>query len=189
MFYCGPFATCWWAFYFFYLWKTSSQDVNWWTGVVWILWIIIIVIIQLFGLSFWRHPFTVPLVSKSCSTTFIEICSNEETISSTSCIAWIWVHFHEMFIFGVNYSFNTNIAHNPNMLKQSSFLWSTFIFFTCRELQGWNKCMDLKGKVIKLARYLLYMYINGRRGKVRLGNLCTNNHYFAIPSRDDTLQH
>ncbi len=58
------------------------------------------------------------------------------------------------------------------MLKQSSFLWSTFILFNfvenCKvEISG----MDLKGKVIKLARYLLYMYINGRRGKVRLGNL------------------
>ncbi len=31
-----------------------SQDVNWWTGVVWIT----VMFYQLFGLSFWRHPFT-----------------------------------------------------------------------------------------------------------------------------------
>ncbi len=37
----------------------ASQDVNWWTGVVWIfLWIIVMFLIKLFGLSFWRHPFT-----------------------------------------------------------------------------------------------------------------------------------
>ncbi len=32
-----------------------SQEVNWWTGVV--LWIVVM-FYQLFGLSFWRHPFT-----------------------------------------------------------------------------------------------------------------------------------
>ncbi len=41
---------------------------------------------QLFELSFWRHPFTVedPLVSKWCNATFVQICSYEETNSSTS---------------------------------------------------------------------------------------------------------
>ncbi len=36
---------------------------------------------QLFGLSFWRHPFTAedPLVSKWCNATFLQICSVEET--------------------------------------------------------------------------------------------------------------
>ncbi len=36
---------------------------------------------QLFGLSFWRHPFTAvdPLVSKWCNATFLQICSDEET--------------------------------------------------------------------------------------------------------------
>ncbi len=29
----------------------TSQGVNWWIGVVWIIY-------HLFGLSFWRHPFT-----------------------------------------------------------------------------------------------------------------------------------
>ncbi len=34
---------------------------------------------QLFGLSFWRHPFTVedPLVSKWCNAKFLQICSDE----------------------------------------------------------------------------------------------------------------
>ncbi len=41
-----------------------SQDVNWWTGVCGLLWCFY----QLFGLSFWRHPFTAedPLVRTSC---------------------------------------------------------------------------------------------------------------------------
>ncbi len=51
---------------------------------------------QLFGLSFWRHPFTAedPLVSKWCTATFLQICFDEETNSSTSlksvkvCLNW-----------------------------------------------------------------------------------------------------
>ncbi len=41
---------------------------------------------QLFGLSFWRHPFTAedPLVSKWCNATFLQIYSDEETIFSIS---------------------------------------------------------------------------------------------------------
>ncbi len=83
----------------------ASQDVNWWTGVVWItlnyycklLWCFY----QLFGLSFWRHPFTAedPLVSKWCNVTFLQICSHEETNSPTSWMAWVWVHFQQMDIF------------------------------------------------------------------------------------------
>ncbi len=36
--------------------------------------------IQLFGLSFWRHPFTAedPLVSKWCNAKLLQICSDEE---------------------------------------------------------------------------------------------------------------
>ncbi len=50
---------------------------------------------QLFGLSFWRHPFTAedPLVSKWCNATFLQIFSVEETKSSASWMAWGWVHF------------------------------------------------------------------------------------------------
>ncbi len=36
----------------------SSPDVNWWTGVVWITCELLWCFYHLFGLSFWRHPFT-----------------------------------------------------------------------------------------------------------------------------------
>ncbi len=53
----------------------SSQDVNWWTGVVWITCGLLWCFYQLFGLSFWRHPFTAehPLLSKWCNDTFLQI--------------------------------------------------------------------------------------------------------------------
>ncbi len=44
----------------------TSQDVNRWTGVLWITCGLLWCFYQLFGLSFWRHPFTAedPLVSE-----------------------------------------------------------------------------------------------------------------------------
>ncbi len=53
----------------------SSQDVNWWTGVVWITCGLLWCFYQLFGLSFWRHPFTAehPLMRHWCSDTFLQI--------------------------------------------------------------------------------------------------------------------
>ncbi len=55
-------------------------------------------------LSFCWHPFTAehPLVSKWCNAKFIRICSDEETNSSTSWMAWEWVKFQQMFVFSWN---------------------------------------------------------------------------------------
>ncbi len=51
-----------WWIYLFQTQLFTSQGVNWWTGLLQCFY-------QLFGLSFWRHPFTVedPLVSKWCN--------------------------------------------------------------------------------------------------------------------------
>ncbi len=60
----------------------DSQDINWLTGVVRMTCGLLWCFYQLFGLSFWRHPFTAedPLVSKWCNATFLQICSDEETL-------------------------------------------------------------------------------------------------------------
>ncbi len=57
---------------------------------------------QLFGLSFWRHPFTAedPLVRKWFNAKFLKVCSDEETNSYISWMARGWVHFQQIFIFG-----------------------------------------------------------------------------------------
>ncbi len=46
--------------------------INWFTGVVWITCGLLWCFYQMFGLSFWRHPFTAedPLVSKWCNYNF-----------------------------------------------------------------------------------------------------------------------
>ncbi len=53
--------------------KHSCFALNWWNGVVWITYELLWCFYQLFGLSFWRHPFTAedPLVSKWCNAEFI----------------------------------------------------------------------------------------------------------------------
>ncbi len=71
----------------------ASQDINWWTGVVWIscgfLWL-------------WWHPFTAedPLMSKWCDAKFLQICSDEETNSSASWMTWGWVNCQQICISG-----------------------------------------------------------------------------------------
>ncbi len=53
----------------------TSQNMNWWTGVVWITCGLLWCFYQLFGLSFWRYPFTAedPLVSKWWNAAFLQI--------------------------------------------------------------------------------------------------------------------
>ncbi len=85
----------------------TSQDCNWWTGVVfitcWLLWCFY----QLFGLSFWRHSYTAedPLVSKWCNAKFPENCSDEETNPFTIWMARGWVHSFHIFV-GLNIPLN-----------------------------------------------------------------------------------
>ncbi len=73
-----------------------------WCGLLWWFY-------QLFGLSFWRHPFTAEdsLVNKWCNATFLKICFDEETNSSTSWTTLGWVRFD----FWVNYS--VDISFKP----------------------------------------------------------------------------
>ncbi len=98
----------------------TSQDNNWWTGVVWIscglLWCLD-----------WRHPFTTedPLVNKRIKAKFLQTSSDEETNSSTSWIAWGGVHFQQIFerIIPLNRHFkslifpkcNTSLGHVAKM--------------------------------------------------------------------------
>ncbi len=65
------------------------------------LWIIVMFFYQLFRLSFWRHPFTAEdqLVSKWWNAKFLQICSDEETNSST-WMASKRVNFLQIFPFG-----------------------------------------------------------------------------------------
>ncbi len=88
---------------------------------------------QLFGLSFWRHPFTAddPLVSKWRNATFLQICSDEETNSSTSWIDWGWVNFQQMFVSHSSFCF-TPLSHSVFIFLSrwlcSLWLWSWLVW-------------------------------------------------------------
>ncbi len=98
-----------------------SQYVNWWTGVVWFTCGLLWCFYQLFGLSFWWHPFTAedPLVSKWWNATFLQICSDREAnssilnvglgdishviimcISSVKPVPWLVVNLHHLLLNG-----------------------------------------------------------------------------------------
>ncbi len=92
-----------------------SQDVKWWTGVVWITCGLLWWFYQLFGLSFWRHPFTSedPLVSKWCKATFIQSVLMKKTyfildglsVSKFSAVVHFWVNYsfkHDRLISGLS---------------------------------------------------------------------------------------
>ncbi len=80
----------------------SSEDINWWTGVVWITCGILWCFYQLFGLSFWRHPFTAehPLLRQWCNDTFLQIWWRNKLIYILDELRRVNVPFW------VNYSFN-----------------------------------------------------------------------------------
>ncbi len=82
------------------------------------LWIIVM-FYQLSGLSFWRHPFTAedPSVSKWCNTTFLQICSQVETNSSTPWMAWGRVHFQQISIFGWTIPLISFIIYKTPLIK------------------------------------------------------------------------
>ncbi len=73
----------------FSLLKTLTDGLEW-CGLLWCFY-------QLFGLSFWRHPFTAehPLVNKWCNARFLQIYSDEETHLRLG-----WSEDEHIFIFG-----------------------------------------------------------------------------------------
>ncbi len=94
-----------------------------WSGVDY-LWIIGM-FYQLFGLAIWRHPFTAndAMVSKWCNAKFLQICSDKETNSSTSCIAWGWVHFQKIFIFGWTFPLSAKSGRTSSTLDR---FWNVY---------------------------------------------------------------
>ncbi len=97
----------------------SSQDVNWWTGVVWITCGLLWCFYQLFGLSFWRHPFTAehPLLRHWCSATFLQIWWRNKVIYVLYDLRVIT--FSANYHFWVNYAFKVT---GSQLNKQSSIV-------------------------------------------------------------------
>ncbi len=92
--------------------RFTSQDINWLTGVVWIACGLLWCLYQLFGLSFWWHPFTAedPLVSKWCNVTFLQILLKKH--SSTTWMTWGGSKLSANFYFWMIYS---SKSHSPSL--------------------------------------------------------------------------
>ncbi len=145
----------------------TSQDVNWWTVVVWIICGLLWCFYQLFGLSFWRHPFTAEdlLLSKWCNAEFHQICSDEETNSSTSWMDWGWEYFQQFFIFGwttplikcylpflCNYLWKLQAISEWKLFQSKTYT----NFFQCRNTTA-RQGKHIKHKHINMQRYMAYI--------------------------------
>ncbi len=99
---------------------------------------------QLFRVSFWRHPFTAehPLVSKWCNATFLQICSEEETNSSTSWMTWAWVLFSN-FVFIFVWTLPLRPGMCIRQIKTSSKYcgWGIVLKMTCMKKHTSSKCL------------------------------------------------
>ncbi len=93
----------------------TLQYVNWWSGAVWITCGLWWCFYQLFGLIL-----TAPIhcrgsigeqVMEYHWNAFLQICFHEGTNSSTSWMAWGWVHFQEMFLFAWTILLNEHSHH------------------------------------------------------------------------------
>ncbi len=95
-------------------------DVLEWCGLLWCFY-------QLFGLSFWRHPFTAvdPLVSNWCNATFLQICFDEKTNSFISWMDWGSMHVKRIiFLGGWTIPLKAN-SHHSHILEQLLILKET----------------------------------------------------------------
>ncbi len=84
---------------------------------------------QLFGLSFWRHPFTAEdhCMSKRWNATFLQICSIKK---QAYLHIWSEGDFSANFHFWVNYSFKWHLVlHNIIILQEMTTYYQRIIFF------------------------------------------------------------
>ncbi len=111
----------------------TLHDVNWWTWVVWITFGLFWCFYQLFGFSFWRHPFNAedPLVSKGCNAKFLQICFHEGTNSSISWmvnfsnfsfLGKLFLQVSEYFLGPLHCCFLTLISKRPYKDGYNAFL-------------------------------------------------------------------
>ncbi len=100
----------------------TSQDINWWTGVVWITCGLLWCFYQLFGLSFWRHPFTTedPLVSKWWNATFLQIWWRNKLIYILDGLRIST--FSAIFIFGWTIPWMKSVSNSTCHLKCNTHL-------------------------------------------------------------------
>ncbi len=82
---------------------------------------------QLFGLSFWHHSHW--CMSNWCNATFLQICCEEQTNSSTACMGWGWINIQQMFIFGRTILLNVDKIVYFAILNMHDYMVSCVLCF------------------------------------------------------------
>ncbi len=103
----------------------SSQDINWWTGVVWTTCDVFISCLD----SHSDGTHSLQRIHWWASDAMLHFSkSDEETNSSTSWMAWEWAHFQKMFIFG--HCFKASVYKH---FVNSSNVQHTCLFFRIKQ--------------------------------------------------------
>ncbi len=100
------------------------QDINRWTEVIWIICGLLWCFYELFGLSFWRHPYTAedPLVSKRWNAPFLQICFDEETNSFTCSIFIINICEYKPKLIHIN-----RCTYSDDLIWTAGFICVTYL--------------------------------------------------------------
>ncbi len=103
--------------------------MDWSRGLLWCFY-------HLFGLSFWRHPFTAedPLLSKWCNATFLQIWWRNKLIYCTSWMTCRWVHFQQSLQSIVKNSLlviKKHPLHTISIRNRLCFLFDPFYTLRC----------------------------------------------------------
>ncbi len=137
----------------------ASQDIHWWTGVMWITCGLLWCFYQLFALSFWRHPFTVkdPSVSKWCNAKFLQIYSKEETNSR--------VNFQQTFIFRWTIPLIISLTHRHAKGETDNLSWMRHTF-------SWNSSRNNRPKFAR--QRMIYDFHLSRTQYLNLHIVCVS---------------
>ncbi len=114
-----------------------------WCGLLWCFY-------QLFGLSFWRHPFTAedPLVSNWCNATFLQIWWRNKLIyifdglrtSKFSAYVQFWVNYSSNKLDSYLIRENTRSVNRPTPPEVTAEIYLIFIY-TVRDVLYISKCL------------------------------------------------
>ncbi len=110
----------------------SSQDINWWTGVMWITCGLLWCFYQPFELSFRRHPFT---VEQCFPTLFLE--------AHQQCSFWM-SPLYDQYISGPGVSTN-------ELMSWFRCVWlgkvEKYVVLVCLQEQGWETLSCCRGSM------------------------------------------
>ncbi len=128
-----------------------SQDINWWTGVLWCFY-------QLFGLSFWRHGF----IGEQVMWCYISPNLFSWRNKLIYILDGLRIHFQLIFFFWVNYYLGNSKLSSHFKFNHIFWKWFPFISYVLQHF-----CSDSQ-----VNHLIVLKWINHRMRTVQLLLFC-----------------